>query len=317
TTVCGTFNWNGNDYTASGNYSFATVNAAGCDSFAFLSLTIIAAPTTNAGPDQTIDAGATALLDGVVTNAIGGFWIGGNGTYAPDNTDLNAVYTPSAQEIIDGSVTLTLTSNQNACGLVAISAVTIFISPTAPITLLSFNGYKNGKSNKLTWTSANEVNNRGFEIQRSYNGVDFTKIGFVNSLAPGGNSTGNLNYQFADVNYLGSIQYYRLLQMDYDNHSKLSNVVVIKDGNLTTLTIDGIYPNPTTANINVLITSPNQQKSTVIIYDATGRTVAKQTITLNSGNNIIPFDVHNFASGTYTVNLISINSNVAGKFIKK
>ncbi len=317
TTVCGTFNWNGNDYTASGNYSFATVNAAGCDSFAFLNLIIIAAPTSYAGPDQTIDAGATALLDGVITNAIGGFWIGGNGTYTPDNTALNAVYTPSTDEVSNGSVQLTLTSNQNACGLIAISAVTIFISPTAPITLLNFNGFKNGKSNKLTWTSANEVNNRGFEIQRSYNGVDFTKIGFVNSLAPGGNSTGNLNYQFADVNYLGSIQYYRLLQMDYDNHSKLSNVVVIKDGNLTTLTIDGIYPNPTTANISVLITSPNLQKSTVIIYDATGRTVAKQTITLNSGNNIIPFDVHNFASGTYTVNLISINSNVAGKFIKK
>ena len=316
--ACGTFNWNGTDYTESGSYSASGfTNDAGCDSTAFLNLTIIAAPDANAGTNQTIDAGTSANLDGIVTNAIGGYWSGGNGTYTPDNTDLNAVYTPSADEVNNGVVQLTLTSNQNACGLIASSQVTIFISPTAPITLLNFNGFKNGKSNKLTWTSANEVNNRGFEIQRSYNGVDFTKIGFVNSLAPGGNNTGNLNYQFADVNYLGSIQYYRLLQMDYDNHSKLSNVVVIKDGNLTTLTIDGIYPNPTIANINVLITSPNQQKSTVMIYDAAGRTVAKQTITLNSGNNIIPFDVHNFASGIYTVNLISINSNVAGKFIKK
>ncbi|HPS17053.1 MAG TPA: choice-of-anchor L domain-containing protein, partial [Bacteroidales bacterium] len=68
--------------------------------------------TVNAGSDITICASATATLTGSIGGgASSATWSGGTGTYNPNNTTLNAVYTPSAAEITAGTVTLTLTTN--------------------------------------------------------------------------------------------------------------------------------------------------------------------------------------------------------------
>lgn len=67
-----------------------------------------------------------------------------------------------------------------------------------PVTLLSFSGYKDGSRNQLSWTTGTEINNRGFDVQRSADGINYTSIGFVNSLATGGNSNDQLSYRFTD-----------------------------------------------------------------------------------------------------------------------
>ena len=82
-----------------------------------ITITIVPAVTSNAGPDQTICEGATVTLAGQFGGAAtGGSWSGGTGTYAPANTDPNAVYTPSAADIAAGKVTLkyTVTNGSNA-----------------------------------------------------------------------------------------------------------------------------------------------------------------------------------------------------------
>ncbi|MCD6366437.1 MAG: gliding motility-associated C-terminal domain-containing protein [Bacteroidales bacterium] len=72
------------------------------------------APIVNAGADQTVCANnADVVLNGSVTNASGGAWTGGLGAFTPNNSVLNATYTPTATEIANGSVTLTLTSTGN------------------------------------------------------------------------------------------------------------------------------------------------------------------------------------------------------------
>ena len=244
-------------------------------------------------------------------------WTGGNGSYSPDNTSLTAVYTPSANEVIAGIVVLTLAADGGACGTV-LSSVTITISNNTPVTLLQFTGFKNGKKNQLQWSTGTEINNNGFEIQRSYNGVDFTKVGFIASRATGGNSNTTLNYQFADQNFIGYIQYYRLVQIDNDNHSKLSNVVVIKDNNLIALSLDGVYPNPASAFINVIVNTATQQNSTIIINDIAGKQISKQSKVLNSGNNVININTSRFAAGVYTISVVTENNViVTSKFVKQ
>ena len=81
------------------------------------------AATVNAGPDKSVCANAPSVTLG---GSIGGSadnatWSGGSGTYNPNNATLNAVYTPSATEITNGSVTLTLTTNDpiGLCGPVS------------------------------------------------------------------------------------------------------------------------------------------------------------------------------------------------------
>ncbi|MBT1686601.1 T9SS type B sorting domain-containing protein [Dawidia soli] len=95
-----------------------------------LVIRIRAAATADAGNPVTICSDGDVTLAGVVGGgATGGTWSGGTGTFAPNNTTLNAVYTPSAAEITAGTVTLTL-STTGPCA-VQTDAVTITINPAA------------------------------------------------------------------------------------------------------------------------------------------------------------------------------------------
>jgi hypothetical protein len=77
-------------------------------------ITFTPAPVVDAGTNASVCANNSAIsLNGSVTGATGGTWTGGTGTYSPNNTTLNATYTPSAAERTAGTVTLTLTSTGN------------------------------------------------------------------------------------------------------------------------------------------------------------------------------------------------------------
>ncbi len=98
-------------------------------------ITIMALPTVSAGLDQTICNGTTATLAGTIGGAAtSAIWSGGTGTFAPNNTTLNAVYTPSAAENAAGTVTLTLTTNDpnGPCNAVNDQMI-ITINPIATI----------------------------------------------------------------------------------------------------------------------------------------------------------------------------------------
>ena len=71
-------------------------------------------------------------MSGNIQFASGGVWQGGTGTYSPSNTSLNAIYTPSAAEISNGSVVLTLESTGNGSCLPVNDQVQITFTP-API----------------------------------------------------------------------------------------------------------------------------------------------------------------------------------------
>src|SRR5690606_7648191 len=96
-------------------------------------LSFTPAPTANAGADVTRCANnASVVLNGSVTVATGGVWSGGAGSFTPNNTTLNATYTPTPAEISAGIVTLTLTTTGNDnCSAVADSkAINFTPAPT-------------------------------------------------------------------------------------------------------------------------------------------------------------------------------------------
>ncbi|MEB2340957.1 MAG: gliding motility-associated C-terminal domain-containing protein [Flavobacteriia bacterium] len=95
--------------------------------------TFTPAPTANAGADASICANnATVQLNGAITVATGALWSGGNGTYSPNNSALNAVYAPTAAEIATGTVTLTLTTVGNGLCNAVSDQMTVTITP-APV----------------------------------------------------------------------------------------------------------------------------------------------------------------------------------------
>jgi hypothetical protein len=201
----------------------------------------------------------------------------------------------------------------------SLDALTISNSATLPAGLLSFSGYKDGSRNQLRWTTSAELSNSRFEVQRSTDGVNYSSLGFVNSLASGGNSTSQLNYAFTDNNVNGSKQYYRLRQVDFDNHSKLSNIVLIKGDKPVTLMIDGLFPNPANSLVNVMIAAPNKDYVTLVITDIAGRTVIQLLLNVETGSNTIPVDISRLTNGTYMVKLICSSNceSAVGKFVKQ
>jgi gliding motility-associated-like protein len=96
--------------------SFSADNTGSCPGANdIVVITIEQLPTANAGSTQFICAGLGITLAGAIGgSATSGTWSGGNGTYSPDNTTLNAVYTASPAEFANGTVTLTLTTNDPA-----------------------------------------------------------------------------------------------------------------------------------------------------------------------------------------------------------
>ncbi len=184
-------------------------------------------------------------------------------------------------------------------------------SGALPVSMASFSGYRERNSNKLSWTTVNENNNSGFEVQRSQDGVSFTAIGFVPTQAAGGNSSSELNYQFSDNTLTGNSHFYRLRQVDFDSRSKLSSVVRILGEKPLSLTIDAVFPNPASTMVNVQVNAPANHHATLIVTDIAGRIMKQQAITVETGSNTIPVDISRLPRGPYMLKLVSTDNRAA------
>ena len=115
------------------------------------------------------------------------------------------------------------------------------ISEIIPVELTSFTATTNGKEVILNWSTATELNNQGFEIQRSTEGEEFFTVGFVNGH---GTTTEQQNYSYADRNLDDGKYYYRLKQVDYDGSYEYSDVVEVDFRAFNSYLLEQNYPNP-------------------------------------------------------------------------
>lgn len=148
----------------------------------------------------------------------------------------------------------------------------------------------------VSWQTTEELNVDHFEIERSFNLIDFTKIGDVKSL---GNSTAKQQYIFEDnvKNYASSKYAYRIKSVDIDGKYQYSNIVSLQK---ITDESFSIYPNPFKDNINIDINSKSETNYTIQLSNAVGVIVKKFAGNLVSGNNKIQInDLGNLAKGIY------------------
>ena len=138
---------------------------------------------------------------------------------------INNAYYPSNNLI----VVVQVSSNPiSTFGLIANTCVT-----SLPVTLLSFDGKrKEGSGVRLTWETAIEQNNKGFEVQRKTEGGSFETIAFVPSKASNGASNTLLSYEYIDDQIVKGDVAYRLIQVDLDGQMKYSSVVLVKGNDI-------------------------------------------------------------------------------------
>jgi len=183
-----------------------------------------------------------------------------------------------------------------------------------PVTLVSFTA--NALDNKyiaLDWTTAMEINNAGFELERSIDGVNYADIGWV---AGHGNSTVVNNYQYDDMTAMpGIVYYYRLKQEDVDGHFAYSNIAEAMLTGDKGFTLEKMYPNPANSQVSIGVISNVNTPATITMTDMLGRDVLTEEWPMAIGYNINQFDVSKFAGGTYTVTISSGTIRTTNKLV--
>lgn len=183
-----------------------------------------------------------------------------------------------------------------------------------PVSLLSFEANCTDGSTALSWTTASELNNDYFIIERSYDGEKFHQIGRVN-----GNGTTNEKntYEFHDTtDILSGLKYYRLSQTDYDGAMELLETRLINCDNNPEAVVT-VYPNPSYEEIVIGFNLQNDERLTIIIRDITGRIVRESICEANKGQNFINFDISMLQKGVYVLCISGKNVSCNTKFLKK
>lgn len=153
--------------------------------------------------------------------------------------------------------------------------------------------------NIVRWSTAQEQNNKGFEVQYSFNGKDFNQLCFVDSKAVNGNSSSALSYETADASATGNL-YYRLKQIDKDGKAWFSEIIFVR-GESNKDAFYKIYPNPVKNLLNLMINSSSENKIKLEVKDVTGRSLIQTNDALAKGLNHLTLNTSSLAGGSYVL----------------
>jgi len=184
-----------------------------------------------------------------------------------------------------------------------------------PIELIVFDAKVNGDKVDLSWSTAAEINNDYFTLERSDDGRNYDNIGIVRG---SGNTTTQRDYTFTDDSPLNGESYYRLRQTDYDGKFEIFDPKhisikknILEDSKLT------IWPNPFSDRFEVEMEAEESGELSISIIGMDGRAIKTESMLMNApgirwsfndGNNLLP--------GTYILRL-QLNEEVLSRKIVK
>lgn len=173
----------------------------------------------------------------------------------------------------------------------------VFEETPLPIKLAHFSVENIGNNAILNWQTANEENNKGFAIQKSIDGKSWDEISFVSSKAPSGNSKEVLYYEYIDQNPNNGVNYYRLLQKDWDGSESYSSVQKLLFNSLG-FNEWKAYPNPAK---DVLILEGINNINYLEIVNTLGRLIHTEKI---EGKDKLKIQLNNLPKGMYILRLV-------------
>ena len=184
-----------------------------------------------------------------------------------------------------------------------------------PVSIINFKGNINNNKALLTWSTAMELNNKGFAIERSKDGKTFTQIGFINGA---GTTTQRKDYAFTDVtlkDFSASTTYYRLKQIDVEGKTSYSNIIPLSLKNILEWRL---YPNPIKDKLTIELNLTADTKINVQVISKDGRLLLNADKgTLLQGQQQLHFNIQNFASGSYLVRVKAGEKSYTQAIIKQ
>jgi hypothetical protein len=176
-----------------------------------------------------------------------------------------------------------------------------------PAGIVSFKGERRLQEIRLEWVTATETNNKGFELQRSADGRNFSALSFIATRAPQGNSHTQLQYSYTDAGPVKGTNYYRLKQVDKDGKISYSTVVLVKSPGANGITFIDVYPNPVKDKVKIKLASTTVSKVDIFITDLAGRVIKQQPVRLTAGDNLVEMETRHLPAGQYLLKLVCSN----------
>jgi hypothetical protein len=227
-----------------------------------------------------------------------------NGTFITNYDDAGGIYASNGtdpivffRDDISAPATFHCESGPGAVRYISLSNTTStagqvstffssLVNVVLPVNLTAFNAQKNGNSGLLQWQTATEVNAAYYNVERSYDGINFTTISKVNAKGQASNT-----YTFNDASGLSSTNtYYRLKIVDNNGNFKYSSVVRLANGQGIKVSV---FPNPASEVVTV---SGLKANDNIKLLSIDGKLLLQQNA---SGAQSMIVNIAKYKPGTY------------------
>ena len=207
-----------------------------------------------------------------------------------------------------GSITVNSISSFSPFTMATIDSSTNIL----PIDLVDFDVAKVGSMAHVYWSTASEIDNEYFIIERT---SDFNNIETLGTVKGAGNSNRLLHYSFDDIEPLGQTSYYRLSQVDFDGSKEVFAWKAVSFNQELDHKIS-VFPNPSTlGNVNICLVNYKGDLS-ISIVDLRGRVVYSSELNIKQKLRVIPLKL-NLESGVYFIRVTDTVNTKSSKFIIK
>ncbi|WP_462254541.1 T9SS type A sorting domain-containing protein [Ferruginibacter sp.] len=222
------------------------------------------------------------------------------------NTNINYRYsnTDKVLEVRIGSITALAFTPQDRFTSAFFQQITMGSSSLLPVKYASFDAVANDNKVTLKWITEDEVNNDHFEVERSFDGVNFTTIGLVlDGFANGNRKTYMFKDNAAELQ-TKTVVYYRLKQIDNNGKAVYTNKLVVRLQAKAGVTMQ-VSPNPFVQDLNMQFTATANGTAHINIISITGQKMVTKQASVSKGLNTLQVNgLTNLAPGMYTVQLI-------------
>lgn len=177
------------------------------------------------------------------------------------------------------------------------------IPVSLPVNLLDFTASLNNNEVMVEWSTASEINNNYFKVERSIDGINFYEIDRVDGV---GNSNENNYYTSIDETPNKGLSYYRLIQVDYDGNFEIHTVVAVTNNAKQNFNeYVKVYPNPVnnTHDIHLEIEGYESEKILCSLINAFGQELYSFVVLSETNRN-------------YIINSSDLNLNPGVYFVK-
>ena len=188
-------------------------------------------------------------------------------------------------------------------GFLSISGLS-FVPGIIPVELTSFTAVVIDSDVYLNWTTATELNNGGFDVERN-SGEGFKAIGFI----PGfGTSAESHSYDFTDAGLQAGKYIYRLKQVDFDGTFEYSEEIEVEVITPLEFALEQNYPNPFNPSTQITYQLAGNSNVLLKVYDLLGNEVAVLVDEQKeAGRYQVDFDARDLTSGIYIYSIQADN----------